>query len=420
MGYRTDFENLLKGIFDSINVKRIDHDARAKQGNKPDFVVLKGDVPILYIEAKDIGISLDKVEKSEQMARYFGYANLVLTDYVEFRFYRNGLRYEESIKIAYYDIKARTITPIPENYEHVSKSLIDFTQTQKEPIKSGEHLAKIMGGRAQRIRDNIRHFFTTDSNDYIDIKQVYETVKKLLVHDLTTETFADMYAQTLVYGLFVARYYDKSPDNFTRQEARDLVPASNPFLGHFFDHISGRNFDKRLAYIVDELCEVFSHADVKELMKQYFKDDLWGKEHMGPDPVIHFYEDFLEEYDPGLRKKMGAYYTPLPVVRFIVRAVDSILEKDFGLQRGLADTSKNSAGIHRVQVLDPAVGTGTFISAVIRIIFERIKKEKQDGTWTSYVHHDLLPRIHGFELMMAPYTIAHLKLSMAFKETGFK
>ncbi|MDO8571604.1 MAG: type ISP restriction/modification enzyme [bacterium] len=421
MGYRTDFEILLKGIFEQVQkIPRVDHDARAKQGNKPDFVVLKNDVPILYIEAKDIGVSLDKVEKSEQMARYFGYANLVLTDYVEFRFYRNGLRYEEPIKIAHYDIKARTITPTPENYEHVSKSLIDFTQTQKEPIKSGEHLAKIMGGRAQRIRDNVRHFFTTESNDYVDIKQVYETVKKLLVHDLTSETFADMYAQTLVYGLFVARYYDETPNNFTRQEARDLVPASNPFLGHFFDHISGRNFDKRLAYIVDELCEVFSHADVKELMKQYFKDDLWGKEHMGPDPVIHFYEDFLKEYDPDLRKKMGAYYTPLPVVRFIVRAIDSILEKDFGLARGLADTSKNSAGVHRIQVLDPAVGTGTFISAVIRNIFERIKREKQDATWTSYVHHELLPRIHGFELMMAPYTIAHLKLSMAFKDTGFK
>ena len=420
MGYRTDFEILIKGIFESINVKRIDHDARAKQGNKPDFVVLKNDTPILYIEAKDIGVSLDKVEKSEQMARYFGYTNLVLTDYVEFRFYRNGIRYDEPIKIADFNITQRTITPLPNHYNHVAKTLIDFTQSQKEPIKSGKHLAKIMGGRGQRIRDNVRQFFVNENNKNSDLTQVYEAVKKLLVHDLTPDDFSDMYAQTLVYGLFVARYYDETKGNFSRQEARDIVPASNPFLGHFFDHIAGRNFEKRLGYIVDELCEVFSHADVQELMKEYFKDDLWGKTHKGPDPVIHFYEDFLKEYDPELRKKMGAYYTPLPVVRFIVRAVDSILEKDFGLARGLADTAKNANGIHRVQVLDPAVGTGTFISAVIRNIFERIKKEKQDGTWTSYVHHELLPRIHGFELMMAPYTIAHLKLSMAFKETGFK
>ncbi|MDD5145606.1 MAG: N-6 DNA methylase [Candidatus Pacebacteria bacterium] len=419
MGYRTDFENLIKEIFEAIKVYRIDHDAKAEKGNKPDFVVLKYDVPILYIETKDIGVYLDKVEKSEQMARYYGYTNLVLTNYVEFRFYRNGIRYEEPIKIANYDIKNRIISPIPENYEHIAKSLVEFTQTYKEPIRSGEHLAKIMGGKAQRIRDNVRQFFVSESDKSIELFHVYETVKKLLVHDLTPDAFSDMYAQTLVYGLFVARYYDESPDTFTRQEARDLVPDSNPFLGHFFDHIVGRNFDKRLEYIVNELCEVFAHSNVKELMGQYFKTDLFDKTHEEPDPVIHFYEDFLKEYDPELRKKMGAYYTPLPVVRFIVRAVDKILEMDFGLVRGLADNVKNTAGIHRVQILDPAVGTGTFISAIIRAIYERILKAKQEGSWPAYVHHDLLPRIHGFELMMAPYTIAHLKLSMAFEKTGF-
>ncbi|MDP1759944.1 MAG: DNA methyltransferase, partial [Candidatus Woesebacteria bacterium] len=265
MGYRTDFEILLKGIFESINVKRIDHDAKATQGNKPDFVVLKNDVPILYIEAKDIGISLDKVEKSEQMARYFGYTNLVLTDYVEFRFYRNGLRYDEPIKIANYDIKNRTITPISGNYEHVAKTLLDFTQSKKEPIRSGKHLSKIMGGRAQRIRDNVRQFLVNQSDKNIELIRLYETFKKLLVHDLTTDAFVDMYAQTLVYGLFVARYNDETKKDFSRQEARDLIPKSNPLLQHFFDHIVGPNFDKRLEYIVDELCEIFSHADVQEL-----------------------------------------------------------------------------------------------------------------------------------------------------------
>ena len=420
MGYRTDFEILIKGIFESIKVKRIDHDARAKQGNKPDFVVLNNDVPILYIETKDIGVSLDKVEKSEQMARYYGYANLVLTDYLEFRFYRNGLRYEDPIKIANYDIKNRTIAPIPENYEHVAKSLIDFTQSHKEPIKSGEHLSKIMGGKGRRIRDNIKQFLSNESEKNAPTMRVYDTIKKQLVHDLTLESFADMYAQTLVYGLFIARYYDETPENFTRQEARDLVPASNPLLKHFFDHIAGTDFDERLKYIVDELCAVFSHANIPELMKQYFEKDLWGETTEGPDPVIHFYEDFLKEYDADLRKKLGAFFTPLPVVRFIVRSVDYILEKDFGLAAGLADTSKLATGTHRVQILDPAAGTGTFISAAIRIIYKRLLKNGQKGRWPTYVHHDLLPRLHGFELMMAPYTIAHLKLSMAFKETGFK
>ncbi|MCZ7616577.1 MAG: hypothetical protein M5T52_24200 [Ignavibacteriaceae bacterium] len=151
MGYRTDFEILLQGIFEKINVRRIDHDPKAKQGNKPDFIVMKNDIPILYIEAKIIGESLDDIEKSKQMKKYFGYDNLILTDYTEFRFYRNGLDYQKPIKIAEYDLKSRNITPLPENFEFAGKTLIDFTQTHKEPIKSGEHLAKIMAGKAQRI-----------------------------------------------------------------------------------------------------------------------------------------------------------------------------------------------------------------------------------------------------------------------------
>jgi len=419
-GYRTDFELLLKGVFESINVSRFDHDAKAKQGNKPDFVVIKDDVPILYIETKDIGVSLDKIEKSEQMSRYFGYTNLVLTDYVEFRFYRNGLPYGEPIKIAQYDQASRSISPLPKNYEYLAKTFVDFTQSHKEPIKSGKHLSKIMGGKAQRIRDNVRQFLATESEKNSELFRVYATIKKLLVHDLSKDAFADMYAQTLVYGLFVARFYDDSPTTFTRQEARDLIPASNPLLRHFFDHIVGPNFDKRLEYIVNELCEVFSHADVEKLMKEYFQEDLFGNEQRGPDPVIHFYEDFLKEYDPELRKKMGAYYTPLPVVMFIAQSVDSLLKSEFKLSGGLTDTTRAKNDLHRVQILDPAVGTGTFISAVIRIIYARLLKSGQKGRWPKYVHNDLLPRIHGFELMMAPYTIAHLKLAMAFKETGFK
>ena len=214
MGYRTDFELLLKGIFESINVSRFDHDAKAKQGNKPDFVVLKNDVPILYIETKDIGVSLDKIEKSEQMSRYYGYANLVLTDYVEFRFYRNGLPYGEPIKIAEFNKSSRIISALPNNFEYLAKTLVDFTQSHKEPIKSGKHLSKIMGGKALRIRDNVRHLLDERQTKDTDLAKLYDSIKSMLVHDLTIDTFSDLYAQTLVYGLFVARFYDKTPNNF--------------------------------------------------------------------------------------------------------------------------------------------------------------------------------------------------------------
>lgn len=418
-GYRTDFENLLSSIFEKINVNEIEHDAKTKEGNKPDFIITKNKVPILYIETKNIGTNLDGIEKSSQMARYYGYDNLVLTDYLELRFYRNGERYEQPIIIGTFDKKNRKIISNPGSFGHLIDTLIEFTESHKEPIKSGLHLAKIMGGKARRIRENINQIFQSEAQDN-ELHRVYETIKQLLVHDLSLENFADMYSQTLVYGLFVARFYDKSLDNFSRIEARELIPASNPFLRHFFDHIAGPDFNKRLEIIVDELCEVFLHADVEKLMDDYYKKEKGNEKVKGSDPVVHFYEDFLKEYDPELRKKMGAYYTPEPVVNFIVKSVDEILKKDFGLKNGLADASKSENGIHKVQVLDPAVGTGTFFNAVIREIYKDFKLKKQEGRWPSYVHNDLLPRIHGFELMMAPYTIAHLKLSMAFKKTGFK
>ena len=417
MGYKTNFEILLKGIFESINVTRFDHDSKSSGGNKPDFVIRKNNIPILYIEVKDIGTPLDKIEKSEQMARYFGYTNLVLTDYLEFRFYRNGLPYGEPITIGSCDKKKRVINPNPQDFDNLKQTLLDFAQSHKEPIRSGAHLSKIMGGKAQRIRDNVRYLLRENSAKDPELFKLYGAVKSMLVHDLTEHTFADMYAQTLVYGLFVARYHDKTPDNFTRSEARELIPNSNKFLKHFFDHIVGIDFKSSLKFIVDELCEVYSHADVNKLMEDYFKT---SKESTNDyDPVIHFYEDFLKEYDPELRKTMGAYYTPQPVVSFIVKSVDEILKKEFSLNKGISDTTKLANGKHKVQILDFATGTGTFISTIIREIYIPFKRDCQEGRWPSYVHNDLLPRIHGFELMMAPYTIAHLRLGIAFKKTGF-
>ena len=410
--YRSAVETLITDL--GVKVHPLNEPKHSEAG-APDFAFTQGDLILGYAEAKDVTVNLEKIEKTEQMQRYLaGYANLILTNYLEFRFFQNGQPYEAPIVVA--RIENDHIAGQTENYAALTDLLRDFLSGRPEQIKSGAHLAKIMGGKARRIRDNVRHFLADKADT--DLQRIYESVKKMLVHDLTFEAFADMYAQTLVYGLFVARYYDESAtdEEFSRAKARDLVPESNPFLRQFFNHIAGADFNKRLSYIVDELCLVFAHADVRELMEEYFKRNGAAE---GQDPVIHFYEDFLKEYDAELRKKMGAYYTPLPVVRFIVRAVDDVLKKEFGLAEGLADTSKLPNGLHRVQVLDPAVGTGTFISAVIGLIYKRLLEQGQKGRWPAYVHHDLLPRIHGFELMMAAYTIAHLKLSIAFKQTGF-
>ena len=411
----------LEKLFEEITELNVVNDPKRSEYGAPDFVFLKKKTTVAYAEAKDVDISLSETEKGEQMVRYYGYSNLILTNYLEFRFYRNGQKEGEPIKIG--ELKNGEVQPIEANYVLLEDTIKDFIKESKEPIKSGIILAKVMAGKARRIRDNISAFLSSgDEKKNENLLSVYNIIKKLLIEDLDYEKFADMYAQTVVYGLFVARYHDKSPEDFSRQEARDLIPASNPFLRHFFDHITGLSFDYRIEMIVNELCEEFTNADVNAIVHDYYKVEKSDSR----DPIVHFYEDFLKEYNPKERMALGVFYTPLPVVRFIVRSIDEILNKEFDL-KGLSDSSKIEIlvevqgkkikqSVHRVQVLDPATGTGTFLNETIL----QIKKsfEGQEGRWPKYVQEDLLPRLHGFELMMASYTIAHLKLASTIKESG--
>lgn len=429
--YRPALKELLNALNETIEA--INEPKQSEHG-APDFIVIgkkNKDLKLGYGEAKIPGESLDKIEKSEQMNRYKGYANLFLTDCFDWRFFRNGEKIFE-IKIGELTREKKAIVSLdPTTYPILAQEISNFLTQTPEKIRSGKRLAEIMGGKARRIRDNI----LLRESISADVENIYDMMKKLLVHDLTHEKFADMYAQTLVYGLFVARYMDASKENFSRQEARDLVPKSNPFLRHFFDHIVGPDFDASLGYIVDELCEVFSVSDVAGIVHKHLKvsDESTGTK----DPIIHFYEDFLKEYDPSLRKQMGAYYTPVPVVRYIIRQVDKILKEDFHIVDGLASTETITREVEtqpwrmpgerkdrltkpvdmpRVQILDPAVGTATFLNETIKYIHESFKG--QEGRWPSYAEQNLVPRLFGFELMMAPYTIAHLKLGMTLKETG--
>ncbi|MCG8729622.1 type ISP restriction/modification enzyme, partial [Tenacibaculum finnmarkense] len=215
-------------------------------------------------------------------------------------------------------------------------------------------------------------------------------------------------------------------------EAAELIPKSNPFLRKLFQDIAGFDLDDRIAWIVDELVQIFLASDVADIMKNF------GKSTKQEDPVVHFYETFLGEYNPALRKARGVWYTPQPVVNFIVRAVDDVLKSEFKLSKGLADTSKTTIRVktdianksfksgykeidkevHKVQILDPATGTGTFLSEVIKHIHKKFKG--QQGIWSNYVSKDLIPRLNGFELLMASYAMAHLKMDMLLTETGYK
>lgn len=416
--YRVPFEKLIKTIVPSLT--NVVNDPKRSQFGAPDFVFLRKGATVGYAETKDLGVKLDKSEKTEQLERYFGYSNLILSNYLEFRFFKNGIAHGEPVSIGTYD--GKTITPHPEAYDRLAIVLLD-TLSLPGTIKSGEHLAKIMAMKARRIRDNVRLYLSNDQNEQnIELLKIFNVIKTLLVKDLKIDQFADLYAQTLVYGLFIARYYDQSPESFSRQEARDLVPRSNPFLRDFFDHVAGASFDQRLGWAVDELCETFRAASVHSLMHEFYKiENLWGETSESSDPIIHFYEDFLKEYDPKQRFELGVFYTPMPVVKFIVESVDDILKNDFGIVKGIADDVKIGSGVHkdlhRVQILDPAVGTGTFLREVVQFIKEKFSG--QEGLWPGYVEKSLLPRLNGFELMMASYIIAHLKLGMTLADSGY-
>ena len=418
MSYRTDFQLLLSKTFPKEDNYHIQHDPKAVSGNKPDFIIIKNGVPLLYIEVKKVGEDLDKVEKSNQASRYFGYTNLIISDYVNFRFYRNGEKYSVPISLGKIDLKKNEIIIEKDQSKLLDITLLDFIASQREPIKSGKHLAKIMGGKAQRIRNNIVDYLNRERIENKELLNIMDVIKENLISDINIETFADIYAQTLVYGLFVARYNDKTPDTFSRQEARELVPKSNPFLQHFFDHIAGSDFPQRLNILVSELCEVFLHADVHKLMEDYYnKQNPFKEVDENADPVIHFYEDFLLEYDPTKKIEMGVFYTPRPVVGFILRSLDSILKSEFNIIKGLADSQKiKDSESHQVQILDIATGTGTFLNEAIKFIHKSF--QGQEGKWESYVKKDLVPRLYGFELMMASYTIAHMKLAMTLEHTG--
>ncbi len=286
-----------------------------------------------------------------------------------------------------------------------------------------------MAAKAQLLADVIEKSLDEDEkqNVHSSIKEQFQAFKQILIKDISHKNFADVYAQTIAYGMFAARLHDDSPNTFTRKKAAELIPKSNPFLRKLFQYIAGFDLDERLVWIVDSLSDIFVYANVEVILKEY------GRATQSEDALIHFYETFLAEYDPKLRKTRGVWYTPKPVVNFIVRAVDEILKTEFDLQKGLTDSSKTKVKaservnnenvlvekeVHKVQILDPATGTGTFLAETIEFIYKQF--ENQTGIWNSYVENDLLPRLNGFELLMASYAMAHLKLDFLLKETGFK
>lgn len=425
--YRPALKELLQSLLPKMTVI---NEPRRYDFGAPDYILMRKDAPVAFIEAKDFVKTNDlagRKENKEQFDRYKqSLDNIIFTDYLDFWLYRNG-EFVDSVRIA--ELKGDKIVLVSENEAKFISLIEHLANAQPQKITSSKKLAEIMAGKARLLADVIGRTLTKDVDEQGEIYGQMCAFKEVLMHDITPESFADLYAQTIAYGMFAARLHDTTPDTFSRQEASELIPRTNPFLRQMFQYIAGYDLDERVAWIVDDLAEAFRASDINKVMAGY------GKRTRQTDPMIHFYEDFLSAYDQRLRKNCGVYYTPQPVVNYIVRAVDEVLQTEFGLPMGLADTSKTKIEVlnqkrkksdkdtyeietHKVQILDPATGTGTFLAEVIHAIHDKMKG--QQGLWQSYVERDLLPRLNGFELLMASYAMAHLKLDMVLAETGYE
>ena len=426
--YRGDLQQLLTSLLDGVVVT---NEPKRIECGAPDYILTRKDVPIGYIEAKDVGVKLGDKAHKDQFDRYkAALNNLIITDYLEFHFFKNGLLLD-SVSIA--TIENGKIYAKPDSFDRFTALIENFALTITQTIKSPTTLAQMMAAKAKLMANVIKSALDEDdkAQSTTDLQGQMAAFKSILIHDIDNTSFADIYAQTIAYGLFAARYHDPTLATFSRQEAATLIPQSNPFLRKLFQYIAGYELDSRLTWLVDELVLIFLATDVASVMHNF------GKSTRQNDPIIHFYETFLSEYDPKLRKSRGVWYTPEPVVSFIVRAVDDILKTHFKLAQGLADTSKTKVTIeamqagskgklvkkdyelHRVQILDPATGTGTFLAQTIRHIYDS-QFAKMQGAWSGYVKEHLIPRLNGFELLMTSYAMAHLKLDMLLSETGYK
>ena len=317
---------------------------------------------------------------------------------------------------------------------------VAFTLRHKEVISTSKELAQQLADLAMKIRKRANAVLRVESATG-PLRKLYAAFKETLVHDLSEDDFADMYAQTISYGLLTARV--SRPAGLVAENLRDMVPVTNPFLKDLLETfltVGGRkgkiDFDE---LGVNEVVQLLRDADMEAVLRDF------GDRNPEEDPAIHFYESFLKEYDPDKRMQRGVFYTPRPVVSYIVRSVHELLQTEFGLGDGLASTvtwgemAAKHAGLKIpealdpadpfVVVLDPATGTGTFLVEVIDIIHKTmLSKWRKTGhmalefqnMWNEYVPRHLLPRLFGFELMMAPYAIAHMKIGLKLYETGYR
>jgi len=397
---RTPFENFIKSFSPSI---RLIHEPKRTEGlGAPDFKAFYRSRKVGFIETKDLDKNLDNILESEQLKKYIeSINNLILTDYCRFMLIRNGQKIFDFNLFTLADLDNAHFSISDDKIETFNRFINEFFSYKLPTISSAEELARELSKKAKLLKDFAKEQLEEDlkiaENNELpsSIYDFYEGIKEL-IKDISIEDCADAYAQTVTYGLFLARKNCK--DKLERINAASYIPKSVGIIKKIFINISGDAFPSDISWIIDDIVDVLNAANVEDILTKIDKRRKKDK-----DPIIFFYEDFLNFYEPEKRKHMGVYYTPRPVVNFIVNSVNSILKKYFDKPMGFAEDD--------VHVLDPAIGTGTFFWIAFLLTLKELKDAGLSGLIDEKIENHILKHFYGFEILITPYVISHLKLT---------
>lgn len=403
--YRTPFDNFIKNI--NKNYQLIQEPKRTTGLGAPDFKAYNDNRKIGFIETKDLNANLDEILETEQLKKYIdAIDNLILTNYLQFILIRNKKPVLNIDLFTLNDLNKSKNSISNEKVEQFAQLISNFFDYQLPTISTAEELAMQLSKKAILLKDSAIEQLTEDINNFKNgnptssIYDFYQGIKEL-INDIDIEDCADAYAQTVTYGLFMAKKSYKTTLN--RSSAASYIPKSVGIIKRIFTNISGDEFPSNIAWIVDDILDILNVADLDKILSNI---DERGKK--DKEPIIYFYEDFLNYYEPQRRKQLGVYYTPRPVVNFIVNSVHIILKEYFDKQLGLADDSVN--------VLDPAAGTGTFFWIAYLVVLNELKKQGLSGMIEDKIKNHLLKHFYGFELLITPYVISHLNLTDLLKK----
>jgi len=398
------------------NIKILHEPKRKDNYGSPDFKIYTNDSIIGYVENKKITENLDKTLKSDQIKKYRELSqNILLTNYIEFVWIKGEMVQREMLCYVS-DIENKKFKLDIEKCEKVEKLLTNFFSQAPQQIANPKDLAIALAIRSKNLKDYLSDSLTkqNDENKQAVLLGLYKSFKKSIFNELSVSEFSDAFAQMLVYGLFLAKL-NADTKTVSLENAKKYIPTSFQLIKElvgFLDELENNDY-KETKWIIDETISIMNNLNLFEIKRQLsFSKKIKDNENIETDPYIYFYETFLSAYDSKLRKAKGVYYTPPQVVNFIIRAVNDILKDEFNITGGFA--ARNN-----VTVLDFATGTGTFLVEIFKQIIETLpadSKAKRDFL----IKEHILKNIYGFEYLIAPYTIAHLKLSQFLKENNYE